>query len=35
MDDAITEEQAWTLFRQILDAVVHISSLGIVCIEVL
>jgi translation initiation factor 2-alpha kinase 4 len=28
----ITEEQAWTLFRQILDAVVHISGLGIVCI---
>ena len=26
----MTEDYAWTLFRQILDAVVHISSLGIV-----
>lgn len=30
MEDGLSEEHAWTLFRQILDAVVHISSLGII-----
>jgi hypothetical protein len=30
-EGTLSEEHAWTLFRQILEAVVHISSLGIVC----
>ncbi|KAG9057226.1 hypothetical protein FS842_008151 [Serendipita sp. 407] len=30
IEDGLTEEHAWTLFRQVLEAVVHISSLGII-----
>jgi eukaryotic translation initiation factor 2-alpha kinase 4 len=29
IEDGLTEDEAWRLFRQILEALVYISSLGI------
>lgn len=29
VDEGISEEEAWRLFHQILDALVHMSTLGI------
>ena len=29
--EGITEEEAWRLFQQIVEALVHISNRGIVC----
>jgi len=30
--EVITEEEAWRLFQQIVEALVHISNRGIVCL---
>lgn len=32
IDEGLEEDEAWRLFHQVLDALVHMSSLGIVSI---
>lgn len=29
--EGLSEDEAWRLFQQVVDALVHMSSLGIVC----
>lgn len=31
--EGLSEDEAWRLFQQVVDALVHMSSLGIVCVR--